>query len=309
MSCEKPKLLYIASNGRSGSTLLEMLLNVSPHLWTLGEFHVLPWELRRNHPCGCGASVINCELWGPIIKEHETILVHGSITRFRRAHNADRALRLAELPSLLTGRFHSSGAKSQEMHRYAEDNRIILDAVRRRATQLGKPSVTWLVDSSKSPYRLRWLAASHQFELKVVHLVKDPRAFAYSMSKSSTGATKAYRVVLAAARWQVENRLFDALQRGCLRAEQFFRLRYEQLATHTEKTLHELADWLEVPTWSGASELFRGTNHGIAGNPARFDSRGIELDEKWRRELPLTLQRLAFGCGWQLASRYGYQAT
>jgi hypothetical protein len=308
MNDEKLKLLYIASNGRSGSTLLEMLLNVSPHLWTLGEFHVLPWELRRDHPCGCGTSVVNCGLWGPIIKEHENILVHGSITHFRRVHNADRALRLAELPAFLSSRLHLSGAKSEEIHRYAEDNRIILDAVRCRAKELGKPSVTWLVDSSKSPYRLRWLAASHQFELKVIHLVKDPRAFAYSMAKDSSGVMKAYRVVRAATRWQVENRLFDALSRQYLRSDQFVRLRYEQLAEGTEETLQQLAEWLRIPSWSGASERFRGMNHGIAGNPARFESRGIKLDERWRRELPVNLQRLAFRCGWQLTARYGYQA-
>jgi hypothetical protein len=309
MNEEKLKLLYIASNGRSGSTLLEMLLNVSPHLWTLGEFHVLPWELRRNHPCGCGDSVVHCDLWGPIIKEHQRTLVAGSITRFRRLHNADRALRLTELPAFLRGHTSSNAAPSQEVRRYAEDNWIILDAVRRRASELWKPSLTWLVDSSKSPYRLRWLAASEHFELKVIHLVKDPRAFAYSMAKGLSGASKAYRVARAAARWQVENRLFDAVKRRYLAADQYFCIRYEQLATHTEKTLHELAAWLNVPAWSGASELFRGTNHGIAGNPARFDSRGIELDEKWRRELPVKLQRLAFRCGWQLAARYGYQAT
>jgi hypothetical protein len=309
MNCEKPKVLYIASNGRSGSTVLEMLLNVSPYLWTVGEFHVLPWEIRRKQPCGCGANVIDCEIWGPVIRAHEQILAYGSIDRFRMAHNADRMLRPAELPSMLTGRFHSSPAKSKELRRYAEDNRAVLTAVYRCVKQLEKPLLTWIVDASKSPYRLLWLAASDQFELKVIHLVKDPRAFAYSMSKSSSGIKRAYRVARAVARWQVENRLFDALNQRYLRSDQFVRVRYEHLAARTDETLEELAEWLNIPRWSGASEQFRGTNHGIAGNPARFESRRIELDEKWRRELPVSLQRLAFRCGWRLASRYGYQAT
>lgn len=310
MNTDKLKLLYIASNGRSGSTLLEMLLNVSPHMWTLGEFHVLPWEIRENvKPCGCGTNVAECKLWGPVIAEHRELLLHGSIDRFRRAYNVDRALRFKELPTLLTGGLKSKLSRMEQVWRYGDDNRIVLGAVQQRAEQLGANQLTWLVDASKSPYRLLWLAASDQFDLKVVHLVKDPRAFAYSVAKHSSGVSQAYQVARAVARWQVENRIFDVLHRKYLLPEQVFRLRYEQLADRPNETLQELAEWLDVPEWSGADELFRGENHGISGNSSRFDSRGIQLDEKWKRDLPLSLQKLAFCCGWQLVSRYGYRLT
>jgi hypothetical protein len=287
-----------------------MLLNVSPHLWTVGEFHVLPWEVRRNvKPCGCGVAVTECEVWGSIVAMHQEVLLHGSIDRFRRGYNVDRTLRWRELPSLLTGRLQPDGTRWTEVSRYAEDNRIVLEAVRDRAKQLGSTSLTWLVDSSKSPYRLMWLAASGQFDLKVIHLVKDPRAFAYSLAKHSSGIAQACRVTRAVARWQVENRLFDVLSQRYLHPDQLFRLRYEQLAGQTDEALRELATWLDVPAWSGAGDLFREVNHGISGNPSRFESRGIQLDEKWKRELPATLQRLAYGCGWQLTRRYGYHAS
>jgi hypothetical protein len=99
------------------------------------------------------------------------------------------------------------------------------------------------------------------------------------------------------------------LSKRYLSRGQFMRVQYEQLAGQTEETLSELAGWLGILPWSGATNEFRSKNHGVAGNPARFESRGIELDEKWRRELPAKLQRLAFRCGWQLTSRYGYRAS
>jgi hypothetical protein len=309
MSHDKLKLLYIASNGRSGSTVLEMLLNVSPHLFTIGEFHVLPWEVRRNQSCGCGAEITGCELWGPIIREHKSTLLDGTIDRFRKAHNADRMLRPAELPALVSGRLRDGSKRFNEVRRYADDNETFLNAVSARAKHLEKPNLVWLVDASKSPYRLLWLAASQQFELKVIHLVKDPRAFAYSLSKHSSGMSRIYSVTRAAARWQLENRLFEMLSKRYLSRGQFMRVQYEQLAGQTEETLSELAGWLGILPWSGATNEFRSKNHGVAGNPARFESRGIELDEKWRRELPAKLQRLAFRCGWQLTSRYGYRAS
>jgi hypothetical protein len=287
-----------------------MLLNVSPNLWTLGEFHVLPWEVRENvKPCGCGIRVTECELWGPVIAKQRDVLLYGTIDKFRRAYNVDRTLRLAEVPSLLTGRLQSNKSKMKEVRRYADDNRSVLDAVQSRAVQLGRTSLTWLVDSSKSPYRLLWLAASGQFELKVIHLVKDPRAFVYSVAKHSTGISQAYWVARAAARWQVENRLFEILAHRYLHADQVFQLRYEQLAGHTDESLQELANWLKISAWRGASKLFREKNHGISGNPSRFESRGIQLDEQWKHRLPVVLQRLAFRCSWRLASRYGYEAT
>jgi len=310
VNATKPKLLYIASNGRSGSTVLEMLLNVSPHMWTLGEFHVLPWEIRRNvKPCGCGARVMDCELWGPVIAEHQETLVRGSIDRFRRGYNVDRTLRFKELPELLSGRLRENAAKMADVRRYANHNRVVCEAVERRAKQLGKTQLTWLVDSSKSPYRLMWLAASDQFELRVIHLIKDPRAFAYSVAKHTSGLFQAYRVARAVARWQVENRLFDALTRHYLRPEQVFRLQYEQLANDPDDSLRRIAVWIGLPAWTCAAASFREANHGISGNPARFDTSGIQLDEQWKRGLSPSLQRLAFRCGWQLASRYGYHNT
>ena len=37
--------------------------------------------------------------------------------------------------------------------------------------------VQWLVDASKSVYRLLWLRETGLFDVRVIHLVKDPRTF------------------------------------------------------------------------------------------------------------------------------------
>ena len=43
---KKIKLIYIASNGRSGSTLLDMLIGKHKSCFTLGEFQVLPIDKK-----------------------------------------------------------------------------------------------------------------------------------------------------------------------------------------------------------------------------------------------------------------------
>ena len=43
----KIQVLYIVSNGRSGSTLLQMLLNLHKNIFTVGEIQELPNELKK----------------------------------------------------------------------------------------------------------------------------------------------------------------------------------------------------------------------------------------------------------------------
>src|SRR5262245_66570946 len=84
MAHEKLQLLYIASNGRSGSTLLEMLLGAHDHLWTTGELYVLPYEVRSpTKPCGCGAFVTSCPFWRPIVDDLRPVLLRRNVSRFR----------------------------------------------------------------------------------------------------------------------------------------------------------------------------------------------------------------------------------
>src|SRR5437868_14942502 len=98
MENQKLKLVYIASSGRSGSTVLELLLGAHSACWTLGEFHVLPWLLRTNvKPCGCGSAVAQCSFWRPVAEDCSAELLDGSIARFRASCWADHTLRFREL--------------------------------------------------------------------------------------------------------------------------------------------------------------------------------------------------------------------
>lgn len=308
MENDRIKLLYIASTGRAGSTILEMMLNAQSAAWTLGEFHILPWEIRINRkPCGCGVKVEECAFWRPIIEQHRQTILEGTLTRFRLAHNRDRAVRLRELPYVLRKKVFSA-ERRQEVARYAADNDEVLRAVRAQARAMRSDAVQWLVDSSKSPYRLMWLAASGKFDLRAIHLTKDPRAFAYSMTKTLRGFSQAYGVTRSAVRWQLQNRQFDSVIRNYLSPQHAMHLRYEQLAAEPEATLEKICHWLEIPYELGATSRFRDGNHGIAGNPARAESKPIQLDDKWRRDLPSPLAKISYLLNARLARQYGHVA-
>ena len=72
---KKIKLIYISSNGRSGSTLLDMLIGIHSKCFTLGEFQVLPIDyLYNTQPCGCNRRVDSCDFWADIIEQNKNII-------------------------------------------------------------------------------------------------------------------------------------------------------------------------------------------------------------------------------------------
>ena len=57
------KLVYVGGHGRSGSTLLDVLLDASPQLLGVGELHHLPRLLADDQSCSCGTALGRCPFW------------------------------------------------------------------------------------------------------------------------------------------------------------------------------------------------------------------------------------------------------
>lgn len=307
MGSDKLKIVYIASTGRSGSTVLDLLLGAHPCCWTLGEFHVLPWELRQNtKPCGCGQAVAQCSFWNPVVAQAQEALLHGSIDRFRDSYFTSRTLRLGEIRFLTSCSPRHRQNRQKLLEQYGSDNYEVLHRVLERARNVKGGQVEWLVDASKSMYRLLWLKESGRFDVRVVHIIKDPRAFVYSMCKEDQGLRRPWQLSKAALRWNIENYLFDRLFRAHFASDEVLRMRYDELAANPQGGLARICALLGVPTGEDLPDKFRNENHAIAGNPARFEKAGIRLDEKWRRGLRQGTQRLVWAGTVPLARRYGF---
>ncbi len=290
----RERLIYVLSNGRSGSTLLDSLLGAHPECFSAGELQVLPHEVRENRaPCGCGEPLENCPFWGPMLAELPLEAGPGGLAHFREHHNAGRLLRAGHLKTLLTGRLpaeHVAAARD-----YGELNARVIARVRQRAVELGQSPPRWIVDASKDLYRLAWLALSGRFDLRVIHLIKDPRSFVHSMAKGGRATPRNY--LRFTGRWVIENRLMARFCELALAPEQVRRLNYEELAGSPESTLQRLGQWLGLGDLAAHGKSFRARPaHGIAGGRMRFASGPVRLDEAWRAELgtvPAALVSLA----------------
>lgn len=288
-------LIYILSSGRSGSTLLDLLLGQHERIWTLGELQVLPWELREHRaPCACGAPLESCDFFGPLLAELPLSSAGARLERFRESHGFGRVLRGPLLGDLLLG--GPRGARRAEAEAYAELNARLLTRLWSAARERQPAGLEYLVDSSKDPYRLAWLAASGRFALKVIHVYKDPRAFVHSMTRRE--GARAGSVLRFSGRWAVENALMSYLG-STLPPQSFLNLEYESLAGDPDRALARIGRFLGLEFPAGHGQRLRSERlHAISGNEMRWQQSGIELDQRWRQELPAWARRLTAAATW-----------
>lgn len=301
---EKIPVVYILSTGRSGSTLLELLLGSSENAWTLGEAQILPWELKENrHPCGCGVPIAECEFWQDVLPDIPIGEGSYPIEHFRESHTSGKAFRWHILSSLLFG--HRDASMREGIREYGNLNAKYFSEVRAKAENRTDGEIQWLIDASKDHYRLLWLDASDRFDLRVVFLTKSPQAYAYSRIKSSDAA-RLKMASHATVSWTLINALmlFICKQRFQSRS---IHLHYRDLAANPDAYRTRFQEWLDVPFPAWHPTVIREyKNHGIAGNHMRWENTPIRLDEAWTHRLTSLEKNLARGLSLPLAGFLEY---
>jgi hypothetical protein len=63
---DKLKVIAISGTGRTGSTLLSLLLTQDNSVFNLGQFRHLERAFERNDPCSCETSLHNCAVYGHV---------------------------------------------------------------------------------------------------------------------------------------------------------------------------------------------------------------------------------------------------
>ena len=164
-----------------------------------------------------------------------------------------------------------------------------------------------MVDNSKDPYRLFWLQHSGYFKTRALHLVKDPRAFVYSMTKDDP--TDLTSVLRYTGRWIVENVILATVVRKSIFDENARRVTYDELAQYPKLTMQSIGDWLELDYDPGLVHTFREyENHALSGNMMRWRDSEEEIyyDESWRQHLPGAIARLVTILTKPFATACGY---
>ncbi len=297
-------ILFIVGSSRSGSTLLERLLNELPGVLSVGEL-MRVWRrgFVENQLCSCGQPFHDCAFWGEV-----------------RARLPDAAAITPEAVDRATRRALKAGLGRSASP--ASDPAGFLDPWRQLFTAIAQVSgARWLVDSSKEPVYAARLAGLPGFDTRYLHLIRDPRAVAFSKMRRRlrpeihwTQAYMATRTAWASAgSWNQAQRQVEIAQRQMDRP--WTRLRYEDLVAEPRGALTALVDALHLPQdridpldfLSGTVAQVR-VGHSVSGNPMRFTHGPLRItaDHEWRQTMP---GRSRFEVGlrcWRGLRRYGY---
>lgn len=301
-----PDVVYVVGAGHSGSTLLDILLSQHPSIEGVGELVNLYRAKAAGEYCACGVPVAACGFWTDVEREWVARVGRPAAREFSSLQR--RFERLRSWPRLVR---ESRGA-SLAFREYAWSVEALFTAIR---SVSGRPLV---MDSSKYPSQALALSLVDQLDLRVLHLVRDVRAVAWSLRRTRRkdlrgGVPRDQRprpVARAAAFWVVTNLLAEDVCRR-LGPERSMRVRYEDLMTQPAVTVRAIGALVAVDL-SGVGEAFAaGTavapRHTVAGNRLRM-APGVRLepDIEWRGRM-LTSQRwTAWLIAGGLMRRYGY---
>lgn len=301
------RVLFIAGWGRSGSTILDMVLGQVDGLVSVGELKFV-WErgLLQNRRCGCGEAFKDCPFWAKVFEE-----VHGSAGRDELAETLDRdskGFRTRHLPLLMVPPVFQAYVRrfpdyqSHLRHLYA-------GILRTSGAQV-------VVDSSKFPTYLALLQRTSGLAVHTVHIVRDPRAVAHSWARSKpdpdnpvTDMMHRMHPAVTGAYWTSWNAAIERIGRS---ESRYMRIRYEDLVAAPRSTVESILDFAEVQgvelPFIDEKTVTLTPSHTVSGNPVRFTTGTMKImeDRAWLTEMSDSDRRWAEITSTPLRGHYGY---
>jgi Sulfotransferase family len=289
-----PRVLYVLSAARCGSTLTDMFMGGHSQAASLGEINFLGKALSLDADCTCGAKLRRCATWGvafdalqasrgtdlrsdsyglrlwdalatnQIDHTHQTAALRAAV-KWRKGlmdlrEHLPWDLKSALRPPALTEGLHNKRHLYQTL-----------------AECWGKAV---LVDSSKNMREGLELTRMWPGLVKLVLVTRDGRGV--YLSRRSTGRSREQAI----AGWLNYYERAEPMAAKIVPSSDVLRLRYEDLASDPEGVGRLLCDYVGLRFEPEMLDLGKATRHLVNGNETRFSAqRGIRLDERWRTDL------------------------
>lgn len=256
-SREMPQILYIMGTGRSGTTILEILLASSPELSGVGEVkYIFRDAFIRDEECGCGAPGRNCTLWGEVARsagwQPAEWSALGAITDSLESH--------ARFPLAWLGI-----ANRMRLDQYKRANEALFAEVARlRACRS-------IVDSSKHAGRALLLARLFPEKVRVLCMTRSAEGIIAAFQKKNQGEQRPKRPLAVAA--------YYLYVLGCMRLvrarlkDRCFVIRFEDLTRDPVGVLEAIECWSGLSFALARQKVTRGepfeVGHIVTGNRIR----------------------------------------
>lgn len=298
-------VIYILGYGRSGSTILDIVLGSHPEIQSVGELDLLSreWEERC---CSCGMTYDACPFWGRVRAATEEAIGPHSIGEREKILRSVEDLRA----------FHLLLANAVPQRRALDYRRLVREELAAIVRVAGKATI---LDSSKCAREAagRALAISRiaGVGVKMIHLVRDGRAVLWSVKRgdnvrlgegcSEDTAAFSWPTLRALGGWMLANviALLIALvsPRGSV-----LRVRYEDLVRAPRHELARIGRFLGRDLSAITDRIERGetfaAGHNTGGNRARKEGAlRLREDREWETRLGRAERALYWTVGWPLA--------
>lgn len=303
----RSKVLYIAGNGRSGSTILNVVLGQIDGFFAVGEVHrAFDADVRERSLCGCGAPFRDCDSWKAIFDD-----AFGGFDGI----DAERMSRLKKqftaqkrLVSRSMGR-RPPATWNADLDWYLKHLERFYQSIRRVSGS------RVIVDASKWPLYGHMLDRLPSLDAHIVHLVRDPRAVAFSWTR-----TKEFQPgVLLPRQHPVKTTAYWLALNPAIRAfwatpdaERYRFVSYDRFVSEPRAVVAELLEFVretiaESPFVDDHTVHIRPT-HAVAGNEVRLKHGDVRLrlDDEWELKMPAVSRALVTAMTLPLLSRYGF---
>lgn len=297
-SPEALSVVFIAGEGRSGSTILDRCIGSVEATSSFNEMHeIVNQYIRNKKRCSCGELPVDCPFWAGVFAD-ETLAENMDFLREMhfQVDGSSRFFRLF---------FGLYGLKARkQLRRYGQLTAHMYRCIGQRA------GAQTIVDSSKNPSRALFLKRYAGLDVHCIHLVRNPAAVAASWKKSkrqNDDVLPVYAVEKSLNRWMLKNMACELIRL----AMPYKRVCFEEFTRKPMTSLQDIKSW--VPSLTGLSDGFQNERvvrlqsfHSLQGNPDRFSSGDVEIRDE--NQLPPPKIKLSF-LQKLLASRYGYQTS
>jgi len=256
-----PEILYIMGTGRTGTTILEILLASNPGITGVGELkHIFRDGFLDNRLCACGKGTRDCDFWSRVLES----------TKWNLDNCADNRLVVETLES--HGKFPLLWiglASKRIVSRYKQIAEILFKAIG------GFSGGSVIVDSSKYASRAMLLAELFPDKVRVLCITRSAAGILRAFQKKNEEEQRP-KGLLAVVAYYVYVLMCMRLVRARLK-ERCLSIRFEDLNRDPQTVLQNIEKWSGIPLALArtmiASAGWMEVGHIVTGNRLRKEGK------------------------------------
>jgi len=256
---EEINVIYIVGLGHSGSTLLDLIIGSSKKCIGLGELDGLREFIRGKGESDRGNKAAESKFWSPVAKKfcEEEI----------KPYNLSMKKNFEVLLHMLLGFPVKDRYKTQKLFK----------KIFKRAKE-EKPTIKYILDSSKDERHLVYLNENENINVKVIHLIRDGRGVVNSHERRGLNWFEAF------SKWLLRT-LWTKLYLNRIDKERKITVSYDLFAQKPKKYIKKINKEfnLDINEDNFIEEVNKEPSYRFAGNAMRNKEKRKKMGREGRK--------------------------